>query len=260
MSCGSAGNCSAGGYYTDGSGHQQAFVAGETNGIWGKAKQVPGTAALNAGGAAEITSGVVRRGGQLQRRRVLPDGSGHQQAFVAGETNGTWGKAEEVPGTAAPTRAGAPSRRGVVRWAGNCSAGGYYQTAPAISQVFVAGETNGTWGNAKEVPGTAALNVGGEAAINSVSCARRATAAPAGLHRRPLPPPGVRRRRGERRLGHRAGGPRHRGPQQGRGRRDLLGVVRHGGQLQRQAGTTGRLRPQQAFVVNETSPAAGRWS
>jgi hypothetical protein len=32
VSCGSAGNCSAGGFYQDGSGHQQVFVVGETNG------------------------------------------------------------------------------------------------------------------------------------------------------------------------------------------------------------------------------------
>ena len=32
MSCASAGNCSAGGYYTDSSGHRQAFVVSEVNG------------------------------------------------------------------------------------------------------------------------------------------------------------------------------------------------------------------------------------
>ncbi len=30
---------------------------------------------------------------------------------------------------------------------------------------------SGAWGKAKEVPGTASLNVGGWAAVNSVSCA-----------------------------------------------------------------------------------------
>jgi hypothetical protein len=32
VSCASAGNCSAGGDYTDGAGRQQAFVVAETNG------------------------------------------------------------------------------------------------------------------------------------------------------------------------------------------------------------------------------------
>src|SRR5215472_17116493 len=52
VSCASVGNCSAGGSYTDGSGHLQAFVVSQIHGIWGKAKQVPGTAALNQGGHA----------------------------------------------------------------------------------------------------------------------------------------------------------------------------------------------------------------
>src|SRR5262249_56232089 len=56
VSCATAGNCSAGGLYVDGSGHGQAFVASETNGVWGTAKEVPGTAARNKGGNAAIAS------------------------------------------------------------------------------------------------------------------------------------------------------------------------------------------------------------
>ena len=32
-------------------------------------------------------------------------------------------------------------------------------------------DKNGTWGEAEEVPGTAALNAGGEAYVSSLSCA-----------------------------------------------------------------------------------------
>ena len=71
VSCGSAGNCSAGGLYMDGSGHLQAFVAGESDGAWGTAQEAPGTAELNQGGVARHLLGVVRFGGQLQRRRDL---------------------------------------------------------------------------------------------------------------------------------------------------------------------------------------------
>jgi hypothetical protein len=71
VSCASAGNCSAGGAYRDGSGHFQAFVAGEVNGTWGTAIEVPGTAGLNQGRWRPGHLGVVRLGGQLQRRRGL---------------------------------------------------------------------------------------------------------------------------------------------------------------------------------------------
>jgi hypothetical protein len=40
VSCGSAGSCSVGGSYQDGSGRFQAFVANENNGKWGKAIEV----------------------------------------------------------------------------------------------------------------------------------------------------------------------------------------------------------------------------
>ena len=38
-------------------------------------------------------------------------------------------------------------------------------------QVFVVSQVNGSWGTAKEVPGTATLNTGGNAAVQSLSCA-----------------------------------------------------------------------------------------
>src|SRR5229473_3527763 len=56
VSCGSAGNCAAGGSYRDGSGHQQAFVVSERNGSWGRAIEVPGSGALNVGGIAQVNS------------------------------------------------------------------------------------------------------------------------------------------------------------------------------------------------------------
>src|SRR5438045_358698 len=48
VSCAAVGgDCAAGGYYPDGSGHSQAFVVSETNGNWGNPIEVPGTATLN---------------------------------------------------------------------------------------------------------------------------------------------------------------------------------------------------------------------
>src|SRR5260370_39886191 len=59
VSCGSAGNCAAGGSYRDRSEHSQAFVVSERNGRWGRAIEVPGSGALNAGavvGGAGVNS------------------------------------------------------------------------------------------------------------------------------------------------------------------------------------------------------------
>ena len=43
VSCPATGDCVAGGVYTDRNGNSQAFVANETNGVWGDAIEVPGT-------------------------------------------------------------------------------------------------------------------------------------------------------------------------------------------------------------------------
>jgi hypothetical protein len=54
VSCALAGSCAAVGYDKDGHGHQQAFVVSETNGTWARAIEVPGSAALNKGGNADV--------------------------------------------------------------------------------------------------------------------------------------------------------------------------------------------------------------
>jgi hypothetical protein len=82
VSCASAGNCAAGGWFGDGSGHTQAFVVGEQNGRWGTAIEVPGTAALNAGGFAWVGSVSCTRPGPCAAGGVYSDGSGDLQGFV----------------------------------------------------------------------------------------------------------------------------------------------------------------------------------
>jgi hypothetical protein len=56
VSCAAAGDCAAGGSYTAGSDNYQAFVVKETNGVWGNAIVVPGTAVLNRGDNAQADS------------------------------------------------------------------------------------------------------------------------------------------------------------------------------------------------------------
>ena len=187
VSCAAPGDCSAGGYYSDAAGHEQAFVVTQTGGTWGTAKEVPGIGALNAGGAARVDSvscgaaGDCSAGGQYASKTV--DGIATVQAFVANETGGTWGKAEEVPGTAALNGGGFATVNSVsCASAGNCSAGGSYTTTAPVTQAFVVDETSGTWGKARVVPGSAALNKRGLAQINSVSCSSAGNCSAGGFY------------------------------------------------------------------------------
>jgi hypothetical protein len=106
------------------------------------------------------------------------------QSFVVSQTNGTWGKAREVPGTAALNQGGQNGGVSSLSCAsvGNCSAGGDYAVSPTSFQVFVDSEVNGTWGKAKEVPGTATLNAGGFALLGPVSCAPAGTCSAGGSY------------------------------------------------------------------------------
>ena len=183
VSCASAGNCAAGGVYTDTSGHAQAYVASEVNGTWHAAIEVPGTAALNQGGDAQVYSVSCASAGNCAAGGWYTDSSGKRQAFVAGEVNGTWHTAREMPGTAALNSGGSATVISVsCASAGNCAAGGAYTDNSGSDQAFVASEVSGTWHTAREMPGTAALNSGGEAVVSSVSCASAGNCAAGGYY------------------------------------------------------------------------------
>ena len=184
VSCARAGGCSAGGSYADAFGAVQAFVAGEAKGIWGTAEEVPGTAALNKGGLAQVLSVSCARAGDCSAGGYYTDASDTVQAFVAREARGIWRPAREVPGTAALNKAGDAEVLSVsCARAGDCGAGGTYADASGNAQAFVAGEAKGIWGTAEEIPGTAALNKGGDAEVLSVSCARAGDCSAGGFYR-----------------------------------------------------------------------------
>jgi hypothetical protein len=82
VSCAAAGSCTAVGFYEDGSGHLQAFVVTEANGRWRKAIEVPGTAALNKDGLAEVHSVSCAAPGNCAAGGDYRDRSRHHQAFV----------------------------------------------------------------------------------------------------------------------------------------------------------------------------------
>src|SRR5262249_3696310 len=75
--------------------------AAAAGGIWGKAEKVPGLAALNQGGFAEISSVSCASAGNCAAVGFYSTASLHHQAFVVSEVKGAWGRAEQVPGLAA---------------------------------------------------------------------------------------------------------------------------------------------------------------
>ena len=110
--------------------------------------------------AAGMTAGAGTAGAEAAAARALAAGRG------GGSVSGTWGTAQEVPGTGGLNAGGFAAVTSVsCATAGNCSAGGTYADGAGHGQAFVVTQTNGTWGKAKQVPGTATLNASGYAAV-----------------------------------------------------------------------------------------------
>jgi hypothetical protein len=96
ISCATAGNCSAGGYYA-GNDADNAFLVDEVNGVWGKAHVVPNIANLSGVDTSEVlttscwAAGYCSAGGFFN---VAP--YWNSRAFVVDEVNGVWGQAKPV--------------------------------------------------------------------------------------------------------------------------------------------------------------------
>jgi hypothetical protein len=186
VSCASPGNCSAGGYYDDGSHNGQAFVVSQVHGRWGRARPVRGTAALNTGGFAQVSSVSCASPGNCAAAgsyTTYANSVRRPQAFMISQVHGRWGRARPVPGLAALATGGSSSIAQVsCPSPGNCAAGGDYQDGPVHYGAFVVSEVNGRWRRALPVPGMAALQTGIFADVSTVSCAAAGNCAAGGRY------------------------------------------------------------------------------
>ena len=148
-------------------------MAVERHGRWRRAIGVPGLAALNKGGIAQVNSVSCASAGNCAAGGRYAGGSGGYQVFVASERHGRWRRAIEVPGLAAMNKRGEDAEVSSVSCAsaGNCAAGGSYTDHRNRFQGFVAVERHGRWGKAIGVPALAARSSGNFSDVESVSCA-----------------------------------------------------------------------------------------
>ena len=173
VSCGSAGNCAAGGTFEGSHFGTHAFVVTQRDGRWGKAVEIPDPAPARAA-FAEVTSvSCPPKGGCVAGGDYVIKGV--RQPFAVAERDGRWEKAVTLPGIA---------KLSVTRFAllnsmscssaGNCIAAGDYAPSqdlgePYGNQVFTATERNGRWGDARQIHAPAS-RIAGEADFSSLSC------------------------------------------------------------------------------------------
>jgi hypothetical protein len=167
ISCPSAGNCGAGGSYTESDGAADSFVVTQTHGTWGQATEVatkiPGfnfddgdwITTISCPSAGNCVAGGVDN---VERDALAAS------LFIVSQTGGTWGDAVALPGSDQLNQGDQAGFNQIsCSSAGNCGAVGYYSAAYdfgfVYTQPFVANEANGRWSNAIKVPGIKTLSL-----------------------------------------------------------------------------------------------------
>lgn len=176
VSCGSPGDCSAGGYLTTNDGEEHPFVTSLKSGVWGVALM---QSTLPAGG--KMTSLSCRSAGSCSAGGYYLDEAHHLQAFVVSERDWVWGTWLKVPGLQALNVGGSAVVHSVsCATPGYCVAGGHYRDGFGYTHAFVVSQTNNVWDQARDVPGTGNP---GNASTLSVSCTTPGNCSAGGYYR-----------------------------------------------------------------------------
>jgi len=176
VSCGSPGNCVAGGTYHTADHVPHAFLAEEKGGAWGPQMQVTNISTT----PAVVDSVSCSDAGDCTAVGHLI--SSIPIAFFVNEVNGTWRHITPLAADGVPSEpvsvSCAPSSPG------NCAVGGWFTDSSNKAQPFVADERNGTWGPEQQVTALQQVNAGIDAQVTSVSCASPGNCAAAGHYKR----------------------------------------------------------------------------
>ncbi|MGB8195381.1 MAG: hypothetical protein WCF25_00035 [Acidimicrobiales bacterium] len=175
LSCPSAGNCSAGGSYSDSAGNVEGLVLNEVKGVWKAPTRLTPPAQADADPSLTINSLSCSSAGNCVAVGSFEDTHSNGLSFVADEVKGVWKRATNVT---LPSDAGTTVQNSelhsVICWsAGNCSAIGSYldNTQPTgYAQGFEVNEVRGKWGHGQETKLPADANLDPYVDINQVAC------------------------------------------------------------------------------------------
>lgn len=177
LSCPSAGNCSAGGAYSDSAGNVQGLLLSEVKGVWKSPTRLLPPSQADADPSLTINALSCATAGNCAAVGSFDDTHSNGQSFVANEINGVWKRAQEV---SLPSGAGVSVQNSEVHsvdcWSpGNCSAIGSYldNTSPTgYAQGLEVNEVRGVWGRARESILPSNANADPYVNINQVACTR----------------------------------------------------------------------------------------
>ena len=175
VSCVSAGNCTAVGYYFDTSDASQGLLLTQTSGTWATGVEAALPANAGSGNHGEDVAGLgsvsCASAGNCTATGHYYDIYGQLQGLLLTKTSGTWAAAE----AALPANAGPDQSVGLgsvsCASAGNCTATGSYLDSSGSTRGLLLTQTAGTWATGVEppLPANAGSNPG--ASLGAVSCA-----------------------------------------------------------------------------------------
>ncbi len=170
VSCASAGNCAAVGYYADSSSHEQGLLLTQSGGTW--ATGIEATLPAGAGSNPSVTVASVScaSAGDCTAVGQYNDSSGGGQGLLVTETAGVWASGIEAALPAGGSNA-SPSSVSCAS-AGNCTAVGSYSVGSNNRQGLLLTETGGVWATGVQatLPANARSTQSGFMYISSVSC------------------------------------------------------------------------------------------
>lgn len=175
LSCSSAGNCSAGGAYSDSAGNVEGLVLNEVKGVWRAPVRLLPPLGADKDPSLTINSMSCASGGNCAAVGSFEDTHSNGQSLVADEVRGVWQRTQKVTLPSGATATVQNSQiHSVDCWSpGNCSAiGSYFDgTQPTgYEQGLEVNEVRGVWGRARETRLPASANIDPYAVISQVAC------------------------------------------------------------------------------------------
>ena len=172
VSCASAGNCTAVGYYIDSSLQGQGLLLSQSGGTWSTGTEAPLPANANTTSQnADVYSVSCASAGNCTAVGQYKDSLGNNETVLFTESGGSWSTGIVAPVPANAGGSGYYISSVSCASAGDCTAVGRYGDSSGHSQGLLLSESGGSWSTGVEAPLPANANASPGVDLRSVSCA-----------------------------------------------------------------------------------------
>jgi hypothetical protein len=135
IDCPSSGNCTAGGYYNNGT-RLELFLSAERKGTWGKAATMPGIVRHHKGSSTQLYSLSCASSGNCAGGGYYENAAFKEIAFVITKSGGHWYSLREVPGIGTLSASDSGVDQLSCPATGHCTGVGYGSTSTHAGRAF----------------------------------------------------------------------------------------------------------------------------